>query len=237
MNWFSFSTLRTIVVHPNIWTWKIDAKVKVKIKTNEKECLRKNTCLLKVILTITKKASVQCNVNFICFVKQWMDWLRRLVHTAHFAGGWTFRRTRWLTFIKFSCNAKLHTFYHISFTAAIYSSTISDRISSVHISDSASVLFLFLFFHFNRNNNKNSGSNVLHFCEQIIIFCACICHAMPCLFIHACKKNERNRLELVYSWIWTLLFSPCMKLSVFFLARLLTMFRFSLSKLFAIYFE
>lgn len=175
----------------------------------------------------------------ISFVLLNNGWLATAVGShCSLAGGWTFGRTRWLTFINFSCNAKLHTFYHISFTAAIYSSTISDRISSVHISDSASVFF-FSFsssFSFQQKQQQKQWQQYSAFLwTNYNILCVYMpCHAYSYMLA---KRMKGIGLELVYSWIWTLLFSPCMKLCVFFFAWLLTMFRFSLSKLFAIYFE
>lgn len=239
MNWFSFlfqpyarSSCVQIYEHE-----KLMQKIKVKIKTNEKECLWKNTCLLKVILTITKKASVQCNVNFICSVEQWM--------TGY--GGW-FTPLILLVDELFVVHDDSHSSTFRAMRNYTHFTTSRSRLQSIAqqfpiafllcISLTArACFFLFLFlFHFNRNNNKNSGSNILHFCEQIIIFCACVCHAMP---IHTCLRKEWKES------VWNLFileselccFRRVWNCVCVFLARLLTMFRFSLSKLFAIYFE
>lgn len=120
---------------PCTHSWKTDER------KNSKKCYWKKTCSLKVILTISL-ISVHCQFHLFCWTMD--DWPRM----ARTAGGWTLRRKRWLTSIKCSCDANLHTFYHISFTAAIFGSQQFPIAFLLCISLTARACFSQFFFSF-----------------------------------------------------------------------------------------
>lgn len=221
MNWFSFlfqpyarSSCVQIYEHE-----KLMQKIKVKIKTNEKECLWKNTCLLKVILTITKKASVQCNVNFICSVEQWM--------TGY--GGW-FTLLILLVDELFVVHDDSHSSTFRAMRNYTHFTTSRSRLQSIAqqfpiafllcISLTArACFFLFFSFSFQQKQQQKQWQQYSAFLwTNYNILCVCMpCHAYSYMLA---KRMKGIGLELVYSWIWTLLFSPCMKLCVCFFSSI-----------------
>lgn len=162
---------------------------------------------------------MQCQFHLFCWTMD--DWLWRLVHIAHLlvdellvvhddSHSSTFRAMRNYTHFTTS-RSRLQSIaqqFPIAFLLCI---SLTAR----------ACFFSFSFsFSFQQKQQQKQWQQYSAFLwTNYNILCVYMpCHAYSYMLA---KRMKGIGLELVYSWIWTLLFSPCMKLCVFFF-RLIT---------------